>query len=184
MPGGLGHNGGPAMDAGLSWRKHAWGRARAELMPVLPLEVVRRRVRRAEELGLPYRTYAGIRAATGRDVIGFMFSTNALRMLRAGEAPPEAVAGQLARIRGAARLGLARPPVTPAALLDWMDEAHPAPRPFATWAEARAAVKGALGGRPAHGCVLVGDTGEERLWSEAGQLAGYLGAERFFGAGL
>ncbi|WP_373354317.1 hypothetical protein [Pseudoroseicyclus sp. CXY001] len=180
---GIGHNGGPSMEPGFGWRRHAWARARAELMPHLPLEVVRRRVARAKDLGLPYRTYAGIRASTGRDVIGFLFSTNALRMLRAGALPPPEVAERLGAIRGAARIGLARPPVAQEALAALMDAAHPAPRPFAPWAEARAGVTAALEGRPGDAVVLVGDTAEERLWAEAGRLAHYLGAEAYFGAG-
>ena len=38
---GIGHNNGPTMEAGESWRRHAWGKARARLLPVLPIEVVR-----------------------------------------------------------------------------------------------------------------------------------------------
>ena len=65
----IGHNNGPTMEPGESWRRHAWGRARARLLPVLPIEVVRLRVKRAAEIGLDYRTYASIRAASGHDVI-------------------------------------------------------------------------------------------------------------------
>ncbi|MGZ9811135.1 hypothetical protein ACXN5S_11780 [Pseudoroseicyclus sp. H15] len=184
LPGGLGHNGGPSLDAGFTWRRHAWAKARRDLLPTLPLEVVRRRVARAGELGLPYKTYAGIRASTGRDVIGFLFSTNALRILKAGAAPPEEVAEKLEEIEGAARIGLARAPVLPEALLPLLDAAHPAPRPFAGWGEMRGRMGEALGGRPGDACVLVGDTGEERLWAEAGRLAGYLGAERYFGGSV
>ncbi|MGF1552163.1 MAG: hypothetical protein ACFBWO_06645 [Paracoccaceae bacterium] len=50
----IGHNGGPPLDPGRSFRAYAWKRARAELVPRLPLEIVRRRVRRARELGLDY----------------------------------------------------------------------------------------------------------------------------------
>ncbi len=56
---GVGHNGGPSMEAGASWRRHCWRAAREALLPVLPVEVVRLRVRRAAALGLDYRTYAG-----------------------------------------------------------------------------------------------------------------------------
>ena len=59
---GIGHNKGPTMEPGAGWRRYAWKRARAELLPKIPLEVVRMRVRRARELGLDYRTYAGVRA--------------------------------------------------------------------------------------------------------------------------
>ena len=63
---GIGHNRGPAMDAGVSWRRHCWTVARQELLPHLPLEVIRLRVRRAAAIGLDYRTYASVRAASGR----------------------------------------------------------------------------------------------------------------------
>ena len=76
---GIGHNGGPTTEGGRTWRQHCWKKARAELVPHLPIEIVRQRVARAKELGLPYKTYASVRASTGRDVIGFLFSSNALR---------------------------------------------------------------------------------------------------------
>ena len=51
---GIGHNQGPPLDAAVSWRRHVWKKARKDLLPKLPLEVIRRRVRRAAELGLEY----------------------------------------------------------------------------------------------------------------------------------
>ena len=63
---GLGHNLGPTMQAGASWRKHCWVAARESLLPHLPIEVLRGRLRRAKELGLDYKTYASVRAASGR----------------------------------------------------------------------------------------------------------------------
>ncbi len=100
----IGHNGGPELDAPIAWRTYAWGRARTALMPTLPIEVVRLRVKRAAELGLDYKTYAGVRAATGRDVIGFLFSSNALRVVRAGEALPADRIVRLEGITGADRV--------------------------------------------------------------------------------
>ncbi|TMV67455.1 hypothetical protein FGG78_32035, partial [Thioclava sp. BHET1] len=64
---GPGHNGGPTMEPGFGWRKHCWSKARQDLLPHLPIEILRNRVRRAKELGLEYRTYASVRAATGHD---------------------------------------------------------------------------------------------------------------------
>lgn len=83
----IGHNNGPTMEAGASWRRHCWTTARQALLPTLPVEVVRTRVRRAKELGLDYRTYASVRAQTGHDVVAFLFSSNALRV-RPTSAPP------------------------------------------------------------------------------------------------
>jgi hypothetical protein len=183
---GIGHNNGPAMDAGVSWRRHAWAKARADLLPVLPIEVLRTRVRRAAELGLDYRTYAGVRAATGRDVIGFLFSSNALRVLRAGDTLP---ADRMAKLNGVAsgRIGLAVPPLAPAMLSTAcgpvLHRTHAAPAPLATWAEVHAALDEARhsAGWPADAVILVGDAPPERDWCAAGRLAGYLTSERYFG---
>jgi plexin A len=56
--GGIGHNGGPTMEPGTSWRRHCWTKARRDLLPAMPLEVIGYRMKRATELGLDYRTYA------------------------------------------------------------------------------------------------------------------------------
>jgi len=182
----IGHNNGPTMEPGESWRRHAWGRARARLLPVLPIEVVRLRVKRAAEIGLDYRTYASIRAASGHDVIAFLFSTNALRLLAPQPALPQDRASGLSAITGTARVALARAPLTPDRVLalapGLLDAAHAAPRPFAGWGEARRALLAALPGCPADRVVMVGDTGEERGWAEAARLAAYLPAERYFAA--
>ncbi len=186
MP-GLGHNNGPTLEAGESWRRHAWGKARARLLPVLPIEVVRLRVKRAAEIGLDYRTYASIRAASGHDVIAFLFSTNALRLLAAQQALPVDRRQKLAAL-AAGRGALTRPPLTPQALLaqapGLIDHAAAAPRPFAGWSEARREVLAALAVQkwPADRVVMVGDTAEERDWSQAARMAWYLPADRYFAA--
>lgn len=62
-----GHNGGPAMNPGSAWRRHCWTVAREALLPTLPVEVVRLRLRRARELGLtiaPMRVSGRPRATT------------------------------------------------------------------------------------------------------------------------
>lgn len=43
-----------------SWTGYCWVRARREVWDNPPIEVVRRRLRRANELGLTFRQYAGI----------------------------------------------------------------------------------------------------------------------------
>ncbi|SHJ15627.1 hypothetical protein [Wenxinia saemankumensis] len=181
---GIGHNNGPTMEGGTGWRRHAWGRARAELLPVLPVEVVRLRVKRAQELGLPYRTYAGFRAATGHDLIGFLFSTNALRPDRAGAPAPDRAAWLSERI-STRRVVLAQPAgaADRLAASGVIDAAHPAPGPHAGWAAARAALRAACEGRPADRFVLVGEAPFERPWAEAAGCAGWLdGAACFEGA--
>lgn len=184
--GEIGHNRGPSLDGGTSWRRHCWTRARADLLPVLPIEVIRTRVRRAAELGLDYRTYASIRAASGHDVIAFLFSSNAIAALPAATIP-EARRARLQAIHGAARVGLARPPFfSPehlAALAGpGLDSAHPAPRPWAGWAEARAALRAAHAGLPAAGVVLVGAGPDEPGWVDTARLAWFLPADRVFAA--
>lgn len=183
----IGHNNGPSLDPGTAWRRHCWTRARADLLPVLPIEVLRTRVRRAAALGLPYRTYASIRAASGHDVIAFLFSSNALRVLPPARAvPPEPGARLAALAPVAARGGLARAPLDAAGLAalagPLLDRTAAAPRPWAPWAEMRAALRTAHGGWPADGVVLVGDGPDEPAWAEAARLAWYLPAERFFAA--
>lgn len=180
---GVGHNGGPSMEGGASWRRHCWRAAREALLPVLPVEVVRLRVTRAAALGLDYRTYAGIRAQTGRDVVAFLFSSNALRAGVRQPAMPGAAAEKLALV-AAGRKGLAVAPLTAAALAGanpCLDDCHPAPFALARWAEVRAALRAALGPLPGDGVVLVGAHGLEAEWCAAGRLAGYLPAERYFG---
>jgi hypothetical protein len=181
---GLGHNGGPALD-GVAWRTHCWRAARARLVPTLPLEVVRLRVRRAAELGLDYKTYAGIRATTGHDLVAFLFSSNALRVLRQGQALPPDRSAKLASLKAVAQIGLAVPPLVPQALGDaapTLAATHTAPAPLAGFAEARARLREALGALPPDMVLLVGDHGLEAEWCAAGRLAGYLPAERYFGA--
>jgi len=183
----IGHNRGPSMETGTGWRRHCWTRARADLLPTLPIEVVRLRVRRAAELGLDYRAYASFRAASGHDVVALLFSTNALRLLPPVPALPEPHHARLSAIEGATRAALARAPLTPEAVLALargaLDHAAPAPRPFAGWAEARRALLDALAPlcAPADAVLMVGDTGEERAWAEAARLGAYLPAERYFG---
>jgi hypothetical protein len=183
---GIGHNGGPELDAPVAWRRFAWGRARAELMPVLPVEVVRLRVKRAAELGLDYRTYAGVRAATGRDVIGFLFSSNALAVLRVGEALPVAQARRLAGIVGADRVAVVQPPLSPvAAARDWpVDAAVAAPAAVLSWAAMRDRLRDIIRARglPPDGVLIVGETALEREWAEAGRTAGFLTGARYFGS--
>ena len=178
---GPGHNGGPTMEPGASWRKHCWTEARERLLPHLPLEVLRGRLRRAAELGLDYRSYAGIRAATGHDVVAVLFSSNALA------ARPLPDVGRLAKagaITGADRIGLAIRPLAAPALLQAagpaLDQAHPAPAHLARWSDARMALRTALGRTPGDRAILIGAHGLEAEWCAAGGLAGYVPDTRYF----
>ena len=140
------------------------------------------RVRRARELGIDYKAYAGIRAATGRDIIALLFSDNALRLVDRSRLPED----RRAKLDGLKRvdlMALVHPPVRPEALRN----AHPmigrvgkAPGLQASWGEVRKVVLDLKGALPADGVVVVGETFLERDWSEAGRLAGYIPTERYF----
>lgn len=182
---GIGHNSGRVAEPGRSWRKHVWTKARKELLPKLPIEVIRLRVKRAEELGLPYKTYAGIRASTGHDLIGFLFSNNALDILRAGQALPQRQAAKLAEVRNASRAAAVHRPLDPddVARLSQIDHAFAAPRFADSWSAMRAQVvaMATAQGQPADRILMIGDTAFEREWSEAARMAGYLSADQYFG---
>jgi hypothetical protein len=176
----IGHNGGPTMEPGAAWRRHCWTAARARLLPHLPLEVLRGRLKRAAELGLDYSTYAGIRASTGHDVVAVLFSSNALR---ATPILPDDRAEKLATVQ-AARIGLATRPISAPALLrgaaGHLDAAHTAPMAHAPWRMVREALRAALDRTPGDRAILVGAYGPEAEWVAAGNLAGYVPAERYF----
>lgn len=180
----IGHNSGRVDEPGQSWRKHVWTKARKALLPVLPVEVVRLRVRRAAELGLPYRTYAGIRASTGHDLVGFLFSTNALRIMRDGQPLPGDRAHKLAQIRNARRNVIVHRPLALQKLggLALFDQAFAAPAFADSWAATRDKIETivAAEGGPADRLLMIGDTAFEREWAEAGRMAGYLPADAFF----
>lgn len=183
---GIGHNGGPTLEAGFGWRKHCWTAARERLLPTLPIEVVRLRVKRAAELGLDYRTYASVRAATGHDVVAFLFSSNALRMMPPVPVMPAARAEKLARVRDCGRVALALRPLTVAAVAaagdGVLDAVHRAPELLGAWRGSVEAIRAALGPVPGDRVILVGETALEREWCAAGRLAGWIPAERYFGA--
>jgi len=186
----IGHNGGPDMGAGRSWRAHCWRAARARLLPVLPIEVVRLRVKRAAEIGLDYKTYAGVRATTGHDIVAFLFSTNALRLLREGQRLEPARAEKIAATRNLARMIAAQPPHLPDRLLADLvrqglsfDAGLPAPGLAQGWGETRRLIVDFLATRrlAADQVLVIGDTALERGWVETGRMAGYLAADRYFG---
>lgn len=56
----LGHNGGPPLEADdpAGWRDWNWRRAHRAAWRTPPREIALRRLARAEELGMSYRTYA------------------------------------------------------------------------------------------------------------------------------
>ena len=182
----IGHNRGPSLAEGHSWRLHCWRQARQALLPVLPMEVLRTRVKRAVDLGLEYKTYASVRAATGHDVVAFLFSSNALRVTAARVVLPEERMAKLAGVK-AGRIALAVGRVDAAALMQAnavLDAAFDAPEVWAGFGAAGRSIRAALDKVPGDRVLLVGDTDFERDWCAAGRLAGYLTAERYFGRGV
>ncbi|MCK0169123.1 hypothetical protein MWU52_16330 [Jannaschia sp. S6380] len=177
---GIGHNSRQDFH-GYSSRLHQWRKARADLIPkTMPVEVVRMRVRRASALGLDYRTYAGVRAATGRDIVALLFSSNALGMIRRAEMDA-ARAAKLAEVV-AERGVLVHLPLAPDALppLDWAAEAPPFTD---SWAAMRDRLRDTLAARnlPPEGVLLIGETSYEASWCAAARAAGYLTGARYFG---
>lgn len=181
-----GHNGGPTLEGGHSWRRHAWGKARADLLPKLPLEILRTRVARAKELGIEYKSYASIRATSGRDVIAFLFSSNALRVSPRIVTIPAARAAKLENLTRCTRLAMAQPPLDPAALLaanpSALDGTHHAPTLRLSWSETRDALLAATAGQglPTDAIVVIGETALEREWTSAGKMAGFIPAAHYF----
>ena len=180
----IGHNGGPSVEEGASWRRHCWTAARAALLPTLPIEVLRTRVKRAADLGLDYKTYASVRAATGHDVVAFLFSSNALRVTPVQVRMPEGHAEKLGLVR-ADRIGLAQGRIVPEALAGLnpeLDRAFDAPDLLARFSDAGRHLRAILDRVLSDRVILVGDMELERDWCAAGRLAGYLPAARYFGA--
>lgn len=185
---GIGHNKGPSMEPGHRWRTHQWRMAQKALMPnTIPLMIVRMRVRRAAELGMTYKTYAAIRQASGRDVMGLLFSSNALRIIGGDAAMPRDRARVLEGMRNAARLALVHRPLDPGAV----DQANPgldaselAPDITTSWSDMQARVRGFVTARGLAGgqVVVIGDTALEAEWAPALRAADYLPSERYFPA--
>ncbi|NSX54020.1 hypothetical protein [Parasulfitobacter algicola] len=182
----IGHNNGPTMEPGYSWRKHSWTKARSDLLPKLPIEVIRVRVKRAQELGLDYKSYASVRASTGRDVIGFLFSSNALRLIKSNACLPENRREKLSDLKYCSRIAVVHAPLDAQVIVEQnavLDAATIAPKFTSGWSDTRASITKAvrLADASSDGIILIGDTDLEREWSKAGRLAGYITADTYFG---
>lgn len=137
------------------------------------------------DLGLDYKTYASVRAATGHDVVAFLFSSNALRVTVARGVMPAERAEKLADV-AAGRIALAVGRVDARAMVEAnavLDRAFDAPALWSGFGEAGRVIRASLERVPGDRVVLVGDTEIERDWCASGRLAGYLTAERYFGGG-
>ena len=179
----IGHNRSPSSD-GAGFRAHCWRVARAELLgPRLPIEVVRSQVARARALGLDYKTYAGVRATTGRDLVAFLYSSNALGVFRDGRSPAAPVVARIAA--SAARPHLAASPGLDPAALGAVIAAQSAialPAFGASWGAMRDGMKRWLRaqGLPGEAVLMIGETDHEREIMAAAGLAGFLAGQTYF----
>ncbi|KIN60414.1 hypothetical protein Z945_1385 [Sulfitobacter noctilucae] len=184
---GIGHNQGPTMERGGKYRAFQWQKARDAAMPkAIPLMVVKMHVARARALGVDYPTYAAVRKATGRDIMGLLFSSNALRVVRA-EAPYIPVPRQeiVSAVSGARKLALVHAPLN----ADMVHLANPvldataaAPKFTDSWSAMRDHLGGFVNAQKLNRdqVLIIGDTAVERDWSTAAQAAGYLEAAAYF----
>ena len=177
---GLGHNRGPTMEPGETLRRHAWTRARAQAAEKLSLQVLRMRMARAAELGMSYRSYASVRASSGRDVAALVFTSNALGLFP-GAPLPDAVAVRLSGIRRCRRIALVSGALDPVALAGTLpvDALYRAPPVHARWPALREAMSRLEAG-PAAGTVLICAAPGEAEWAAAGRLGACLDARRYF----
>ncbi len=181
----IGHNKGPTMEGGAGWRRYAWGRARRELLPRLPIEVVRLRIRRARELGIDYKSYASIRAGTGRDIVALLFSANALSIGPRRVTIPAAKAGKLTLINRCDQLAMLYAPASIQEFMtenQWFTDAAQAPDLRNSWRDVGRMVTDlpTRHNLPGPGVVVVGDTALEREWADAGRLGGFLPPQALF----
>ncbi|WP_224825887.1 hypothetical protein [Cognatishimia sp. MH4019] len=170
----IGHNQGPSLEPGQIFRRVAWRKARTQLLPTLPIEILRRRVARAKTLGLPYKTYASVRAASGHDVVAFLFSNNALHMLRKGDQPDPERHAQLVK---ATPIALAHPPILPEDLP--FEIATKAPGLAQSWSVSRDHLRAAIlvSRLPRDGVLVIAETELEKDWCAMAGLAGTVPAD-------
>ncbi|MFT4961125.1 MAG: hypothetical protein ACI92Z_002212 [Paracoccaceae bacterium] len=182
----IGHNNGPSMARGHSYRSYQWRCAQQALMlNTLPLMLIRMRLRRAAELGMSYKTYARIRQASGQDIMALLFSSNALRIIGNGAKMPDAENRALEAIKSAGKLTLVHAPNTPPAVLQAnpvLDTAEAAPRFTDSWTQMRERVEGVIRSQnlPGDQVLIIGDAPLEADWMAAARAAGYLPADQYF----
>lgn len=183
---GIGHNGGPTMERGHAYRTFQWRRAQKQMMPnTIPMMIVKMRVRRAAELGMDYKAYARIRQASGQDIMGLLFSSNALRIIGDGARMPEAENRVLEQVKSAHKLSLVHLPNRPDQVLQAnpvLDATEAAPRFTDSWSQMRERLEGFIRARklPGSQVVIVGDAPLEADWMAAAKAAGYLPASEYF----
>ena len=139
-------------------------------------------MKRAKDLGLPYRTYAGLRASNGHDLIGFLFSTNALRVFRRGQELPLDRSASLGALKDCRRIALTHPPLSPQEIESPLEGGIAAPSLLDGWSTAGRNIRLGLKQQMAAPgqIVLIAETGLEHQWAEAARLAGVISGDRFF----
>ncbi len=143
----------------------------------------------------PYPQYASNLLGTGRDIVGLLFTCDALglRLERDGRLPGP-VAAKLGSLIRCERLLGTEAPVDPVALaaritreygIGFSSIAHLPGRPAGPWAEGRDAIHAALAPLklPADAVVMIGARAHQRGWADAARLAKFMPAEQFFEAG-
>lgn len=135
----------------------------------MPIEPVHTPVRRAKNLDLDYKIFAGVRAITGHDLVAFLFFSSALRLLPTGRIP-ELEAAELAALRGCGRIAVVQGSALPVILLEnqaTFTATGAAPAPHASFRDQVAALRSALNGSRAtrfygRGCTLGSEVGRRR----------------------
>ncbi len=190
----IGHNQGPPLELGRGWQRYAWKRARAGLLGnKVPLQIVRLRVKRAQELGLSYPQYASILMGTGRDITAFLFTVDGLQLrLRRELEMPEKVSEKLQGLGKCDLLAFApsgenaedfRMELSDIAGVPFVN-ATAELAPSANWAEAKLAVRAALDPikLPGNAVVMIGTRKVEETWATAGKIARFIPSAEYFTA--
>jgi hypothetical protein len=174
---------------GTGWQKHCWSKARADLLPQLPIEVIRSRLKRAKELGLDYKSYASVRAKTGHDIVALLFSSNALQVLRTGQHISEDTAAKMRGLTRCEGLLAVSAPLVPEGLKSDLaaqgiaiTAAVAAPTMTHNFGETRDQLRAALAPSKLAGdkVLVIGETMLEADWAGIARLGGFLSAETYF----
>lgn len=178
----IGHNRGPSFGS-TTWRAHCWRQARADLLPNLPIEIVRTRVKRAKMLGLDYKTYAGVRATTGHDLVAFLFSSNALNVFH-DDIPLDLNRAEKLTLINVERHLAVSPGLNEQALAQKISAVSSQKLPYfgGEWAAMRNQAKAWLHeqGLPGDAVLMIGETDHEREFMAAGGFAGFVSGMTYF----
>lgn len=100
---GIGHNQGPPLDPETRWRVHSWRKAQEKAWCNPPIELVRRRSRRARELGLSYRAYTAVLLDRGAHLETVVFDLGGTLVRIANDEVALDAAGQVELLPGVAQ---------------------------------------------------------------------------------